>query len=177
MRPTLLLAALLCVTALAGAAGFVDVNRHITTNLTPGSTCTPRINALVQVTTPVAFITSVPRDVFNTMDLARTAFTTAEDERVLVYWGPDFLIQYRQFDLKPRTGVLFREFREVTGANGRVRDPLWCLLSLGPDQDLDVEHRSGAEPTSGLYQTLAVIQGYDPTNGTLSDGDIVRFRE
>ena len=161
--------------------GSVDINTYIATNLTPGSTATPRIVALVAFTTPVAYITSAPKDVFNTMDAAATASTTAEDERVLVYWGPDFLVEYRGLDLRRRTATIFSEFRDVTDVRGRVRESLWALLSYAPDQDLDI--LDGPNETTGFFSgvgsgaSLAIVQAYDPTNGTLSDGDIVRFRE
>jgi prepilin-type N-terminal cleavage/methylation domain-containing protein len=159
--------------------GCIKVNTYFTTNLTPGSTATPRINALVSVTTPIAYVTSVFKDVFNTMDPAPTPTTSADDQRVLVYWGPDFLIEYvdggMSTDLRPRTATIFQEFRDVVFRSNSVRDPLWALLSFSPDQDLDVN--DGPGETTGFYGSLAVIQAYDPSNGTLSDGDVVRFRE
>ena len=83
------------------------------------------------------------------------------------------------FDLRARTTEMFSEFPDVasTAGGGRLRDQLWVTISLGPDQDLDVE--DGPGQTTGFVggSSLAIIQPYDPTNGTLSDGDIVRFRE
>ncbi|MBN1475673.1 prepilin-type N-terminal cleavage/methylation domain-containing protein [Candidatus Sumerlaeota bacterium] len=155
--------------------GCVNVNLSTTTNLTPGRTATPRINALVQVTTPIAYVTSAFKDVFNTMDGAFSPTTSPEDQRVLVYWGTDFLIEYEGTDLRPRTSVIFREFTDVADDSGRVRESLWTLMSYGPDQDLDIDDVPTA--TTDYSGTLAVIQPYDPTNGTISDGDIVRFRE
>jgi hypothetical protein len=45
--------------------------------------------------------------------------------------------------------------------------PLWVISSAGPDQD--------HEPMDPETATLGV-QDYDPTNGSVSDGDIMRAR-
>ncbi len=95
---------------------------------------------------------------------------------MLVYWGTDFLIEIDGLDLRQRTAAIFSEFPNVASPDtGRVRDPLWVLLSYGPDQDLDVF--DGPTATTAFFSGLAYIQPYDPTNGTISDGDVIRFRE
>lgn len=152
----------------------VDLNTYITTNLTPGQTATPNINRLVCLTTPIAYITSVFPDVFNTMSLAPAPGLTEDDQRVLVYWGPDFLNEYDGTDLRPRTAAILAEFANVVHGTS-VRSSLWVLLSYSPDQDLDAF--DSPSETTGFYDGLAILQEYDSTNGTISDGDVARFRE
>jgi type II secretory pathway pseudopilin PulG len=53
----------------------------------------------------------------------------------------------------------------------------WMLLSAGPDRDYDVDpirmlDVTTTQPTPALLHFM-----YDPTNGTWSDGDIMRFSE
>jgi prepilin-type N-terminal cleavage/methylation domain-containing protein len=161
-------------------SGCVDINSWITTNLNPGSTVTPRINGLVAFTTPISYISSALRDVFNTMEPTVSPTTSPDDQRVLVYWAPDFLIDYRGTDLRNRSSELFQEFPDVAVLGGRLRDQLWCTISFGPDQDLDIDDppsETSGMVGGGITSSLAIIQPYDPTNGTLSDGDILRFRE
>ncbi len=154
----------------------IDYNRYMPT-LDPDSgfafTHTPRIKNYRYLTTPVAYITSAFPDVFNTNESAPSGFSEAE-QRVLIYWGPDFLIErsypgVSYVDNRPRTAIIFQEFPQVVDAGNNTvkQDELWALLSYSPDQDFDV--LDGPFPQS--------VQQYDPTNGTVSDGDVVRFRE
>ena len=64
----------------------------------------------------------------------------------------------------------------MADGQGGVREPLWALLSQGPDGDFDV-YDEADQTTEVLDVDFAVIQPYDPTNETVSDGDIARFRQ
>jgi len=104
------------------------------------------------LTTPVAYLTRVPRDPFN----------------------KNFLGYYRY----------------GTPAQGAAHSPAnyssWMLLSNGPDKDEDInpsyvvldDRRQpvlySGYPFEGKPRPLQEFV-YDPTNGTQSDGDIVRF--
>jgi prepilin-type N-terminal cleavage/methylation domain-containing protein len=165
-------------------SGSVLLNKTITTNLTPGVAATPRINAFVAFTTPVAHISSVPADVFNVLEPVPVPSLSEKAQRVLTHRGPDFLTEYEDGSLVWRTTHLFEEFDDlVNWGDGTCDtlyyhgpDPLWALLSVGPDHDTDVNDPI-SEAVHFVDECLAVIQPYDPTNGTESDGDIVRFRQ
>jgi hypothetical protein len=52
----------------------------------------------------------------------------------------------------------------------------WLLVSQGPDEDFDIDPArdydgSAPQPTPALAARI-----FDPTNGTISDGDLVRWR-
>jgi type II secretion system protein G len=86
------------------------------------------------MTTPIAYLTSYPKDPFWTM-------------------GPDKYFQYGATKSK------------------------WIVASVGPDLDSpdrgDIKERLDFPET--LYDfTLLELKFYDPTNGTISDGDVVR---
>jgi len=96
-------------------------------------------NGLMQVTTPVAYLTSIPKDPF---------FSN---------WG-----------LSPSSDQ-YAPYYEIASA------PVWqepydcyCISSIGPDHDDDTG-TNDAWPNGGSFRA------YDPTNGTVSDGDIYRF--
>jgi prepilin-type N-terminal cleavage/methylation domain-containing protein len=155
--------------------GSIDVNTFITTNLTPGFSATPRINRLVILTTPIAYITSVAQDVFNPGLPPTSPDASFPEDRSLVYWGNDALIQHGDMDYRARTALLLREIPGAVHGDA-VRDPLWALLSAGPDRDLDT-YDAADQTTLVIAPDLAVLQPYDGTNGTVSDGDLVRIRE
>lgn len=151
-------------------------------NPSTGSTFIPRIRSHSPLTTPIAYITTGLSDTFNTGEAAPPGFTT-QDQRVLVYWGPDFLNELvtsggTVVNQRPRTAIIFNEFGEVVSSGQVTREPLWAMISFSPDQDFDVldspRNNIGPNTTSGFPQQ---VQQYDPTNGTISDGDIVRFRQ
>jgi len=98
-----------------------------------------RVN-LSFMTSPVAFITSVPNDPFHVNNLS--------DPATLDVFTPD----------PPPYPYLYMTYGGYPDHRGRPT--AFGLFSLGPDQDLDA-----FGPTAVLY---------DPTNGTISDGDIVR---
>ncbi len=66
--------------------------------------------------------------------------------------------------------------RERILYDGTVHEPLWALFGHGPDGDYDVYDPAG-QTTQVLAPNLSVVQPYDPTNGTASDGDLARWRE
>ena len=112
------------------------------------------------LTTPVAYITSVPLDPFNNPFPGRpdTQFgpymhynpfwnTFGSDTTPGYAWMPDWW--------GPWPGFV---------AQMRARGLWYCLESLGPDGDEDIPSNSAGP---GAF--------YDPTNGTVSNGDIIRF--
>lgn len=156
--------------------GAIDINTFLAVNLTPGFAATPRINRLVVLSTPVAHIAAIPLDPFGDAEAPLSATGDVTRDRVYLYLGNDALIRRGQIDRRPETSISLREFPTVADGQGGVREPLWALFSQGPDQDFDT-YDVGDQTTLVVLPQLAVIQPYDPTNGTVSDGDLVRFRE
>ncbi|MBN1477389.1 prepilin-type N-terminal cleavage/methylation domain-containing protein [Candidatus Sumerlaeota bacterium] len=146
----------------------IDNNRyHPSIDPSTSATWVPRIRTFTFLTTPVAYLTSAFADVFNTMEPAPPGFSES-DQHVIIYWGPDILIQAPNgTDLRDRTALIFQEFPTITNGTTLNRDSIYALLSYSPDQDFDVLDEGWPTP----------IQAYDATNGTLSDGDIVTFND
>jgi len=91
------------------------------------------------VTTPVAYITSVPVDIFQLDD-----DRYSKQGRFYLYWG---------------TTTNLRSFEWISSGT------MWLMAGYGPDKDWD---------THGHYTGTAINQLYDPTNGTISSGDLGR---
>ncbi|MEQ8819658.1 MAG: hypothetical protein RLY93_05390 [Sumerlaeia bacterium] len=52
----------------------------------------------------------------------------------------------------------------------------WVLQATGPDRDLDFGGMATAGPFEEAYGK-ALPFTYDPTNGTMSSGDVFRFKQ
>jgi type II secretion system protein G len=157
----------------------VDNNKYPPSiNPQTSSTYVPRVRSYKPLTTPVAYLTSGVQDVFNTNEGVPAGFS-ARDQHVLVYWSSDFLVRYApngidgspNFDQTPRTALILQNYPQYVAQGGSNRyigpDKLYLVLSYGPDQAFDVNKLPGFPQP---------IQPYDPSNGTISDGDVVRFR-
>lgn len=149
---------------------YVDNNRY-PESIDPatGSTFVPRIRSYIRLTTPIAYISSAFPDPFNTKEAPPAGFTES-DQRVLVIWTTDFLVETASGgDARARTATILEEFPEYVNADlNEVKfEAFWLSLSYSPDGDFDV--LDDGFPTA--------IQQYDPTNGTISDGDVIRFKD
>ena len=92
-----------------------------------------------QVTTPVAYITSIPADPF----FSRWGISRSDDR--------------------------FAPYYEIACAQSwREQYDCFCMMSIGPDQDDDFSGNDNWPNGGDLYV-------YDPTNGTVSNGDVARF--
>ncbi len=115
------------------------------------------------LTTPLGYITAIPRDVFNLP--ARTLATPTNRELdALDYWDPtqvDIWLSLRKGSLTLLSGI------------GRG----WALVSVGPDQYIGVNAAGnpGGYPPEPLTTQYTGYYVYDPTNGTISSGNIYRF--
>ncbi|MEO8376091.1 MAG: hypothetical protein ABI579_00335 [Candidatus Sumerlaeota bacterium] len=131
------------------------------------------------MTTPIAYFTSAPQDPFNKKDPDPL-------NRMATLWGPDYLEgnvtnRYKDGvppatlgDTKTRSAIFFDPYPNYvmspnTGNGGGVltKRNFWILDSWGPDQIFQVNDPVFASP----------VTPYDPTNGTISKGDIVRFSD
>lgn len=104
------------------------------------------------VTTPVAYMTSIPDDVFR--------LTLPENST-----DPNKNSNNRRSFEYYRYGTMSAPTPAFTGVEG------YSLRSLGPDQDLDFVG-SALDPGEAISPINGV---YDSTNGTISNGDIIRF--
>ncbi len=95
------------------------------------------------LTTPIAYITSFPYEVF-----------TKGEREPYAYWSPGLN------DAMKYSSMYFYLFEE------KKRRGRWALFSRGPDIDYEAAIEEGG---SGL------LMYYDPTNGSTSNGDIMRF--
>jgi prepilin-type N-terminal cleavage/methylation domain-containing protein len=103
----------------------------------------------VVLTTPVAYLQSLFNDVFPA--LYRHAHHGHDDRSHISPFHP---FHYLNDQMEDEPVVEPRHLH----ATGRNRSVIWMLMSHGPDLDGD---------------DAAVL--YDPTNGTISDGDLARF--
>lgn len=118
-----------------------------------------RTEELKCLTTPIAYMTALPVDVFAPRRLAEEG--TLEDAILLDYWTP-YLTSHMVVCIK----------------DGPLLAPrsTWALASQGPDQTFGMAGFWGnmLPPNSPYFATH--IQDYDPTNGTISAGNIYRFK-
>ncbi len=107
------------------------------------------------VTTPIAYISALPRDPFPPQgdpDESEDSTFHYLDRRTSAVRGePDIIDDYHQ---------------KFFG--NRITSIDWWMFTLGPDLDHD-EDLTGAEPD-------IEAAAYDPTNGTVSSGDISMFQ-
>ncbi|MDX1971614.1 MAG: type II secretion system protein [Candidatus Sumerlaeia bacterium] len=117
-----------------------DANKY------PPSTLVPLFQRLIPLTTPVSYLTDIPKDIFNGIDLQAGSFRI----------GGNFAYGATPIDAESR----------------------YALASFGPDQrpdHFDITFYPGynkapwEDSTSG-----STYIRYDPTNGTVSAGDIWR---
>jgi general secretion pathway protein G len=117
----------------------------------------PALLRLVPLTTPISYITSIFQDVFHSSN-DPDSWGPPPLSTVLYYWGGDWM---NLMVSGSSDDILFEEMPENIDVTEN-----FLLLSYSPDQDFDALD-------DGWPST---IQKYDPTNGTISDGDIVRTR-
>jgi prepilin-type N-terminal cleavage/methylation domain-containing protein len=113
----------------------------------------PSRRELSPLTTPVAYLSSVPAEVFNPHDALGNLFAEP------IY---DF-VRYRY-----ERGAIPVLHVDDTRSVGRQ----WFLVSVGPDNQQ--EHLYINIPVIGF---VFITNTYDPTNGTVSRGDIFRVNE
>jgi len=126
-----------------------------------------------QLTTPVAYITTFPIDAFK------------GDYRGDL--NPNDPLKFRQLYDYRRTfpsqvggRTTLNEIATGYNINAAVKPTSWLLYSPGPDREQNINTKrvaQGTEPAKGFGDPVGEWPYYDPTNGTVSYGDIVRARE
>jgi type II secretion system protein G len=115
---------------------------------TPDVSAYMRYARLAKLTTPVAYMSSVPLDPF------RSRIVHEMLDSAYPLWDPDYADSVKE-------GTVFDFLPEEKNRKGR-----WVLHGAGPDQDYEPDTGGGG---SGF------IIVFDPSNGLSSDGDIDRF--
>jgi len=138
---------------------FID-NINAATGVSPFETRVP-----VTLTTPVAFLSTRPKDVF--------AATRHAESRLYHTTTTDYLeIRATHAPLHNWRLIWFRYFRQLYGADppGPIK---YMFVSFGPDMKHDADVPHVVAPGQPHEHGRATI--YDPTNGTISSGDIIYF--
>jgi prepilin-type N-terminal cleavage/methylation domain-containing protein len=124
---------------------------------TDRNACPPTL-ALNKFTTPVAYITQVPSDVFS----PRSAFPYLGYIEAVQMSDPVKLQQWKVTSSTPEQRAAFAGFRYFVWSNGP--DMVDDAVQSSQQSFYDVVDAPGAD--YGLF--------YDPTNGTVSRGDVIR---
>lgn len=119
----------------------------------PWDMSVPYGERLRAITTPVAYITSIPKDVF--------AAVNDETTRIM---GTDYVYAPGNFyhGGSPRY------------SKNTYRSTIYSLAGRGPDRELDAGGYCMAHPAA-FESKLNILGQYDATNGTVSDGDIFQL--
>ena len=110
---------------------------------TPMESLGSRDQRLAFLTTPIAYLTSIPPEIF-----------ARKDREGYAYWSANLNDAMK---VSPLYYYLVAE---------KARRGRWVLFSRGPDVDYEADVDEGG---AGL------LTFYDPTNGTVSNGDLMRF--
>lgn len=128
------------------------------------------------LTTPTAYLSSIPVDPFNTMD--------QPPDRTHGYWGPDYLlggttvwtpsgpVSHPPFRTNALRNLWFStHWPEVSDGTRLLPDEFYVLMSIGPMEYWTVVQGPDGEFAFGMLPLMP----YDPTNGAESYGNIVRI--
>lgn len=138
-------------------AYMVDNNKLFRTTRVTGET---RMFINSKLTTPIAYLTSVFPDAFNVGN-DQTDLPNIPENRVLILWGPDMLTAIAATS----GGTILSPYPDMVSGSTLVKTDTYLTFSLGPNQRFDVNH-----------PWPSPMNQYDSTNGTISNGDIIRFR-
>lgn len=118
----------------------------------------------VRITSPIAYLTRLADDVFR--NLAETS------ETYLPYhYSTRHYADHRSLEAgTPEFDAL--SFAMLGSVNKGIE---WYFLSHGPDNDHDAGPSGGGTPGLPGHITGDGVLPYDPTNGTLSNGDLIMF--
>jgi type II secretory pathway pseudopilin PulG len=105
-----------------------------------------------RLTSPIAYLTSVPHDVFETVDQRQPIQARNPGHRYFILGGPE-VTRYLAADYYSYNHPFFSD----RSGEGRLAPVGWMLKSVGPNDIDDWTIR------------------YDPTNGLISRGDLARF--
>ena len=162
----------------------VDYNTYPPNDAGTGPNSQFRMNRIVCLTTPVAFMTSLPKDPF----LPGATVVPGASLDAFQYFNYDY--RYKDANVKNFYGftMVLRSWGHIVAGTAGTYDVKGCVIkSWGPDAGKpnsafgpSFRGDSGAEwSVYGFPNLVASIRGidmiYDPTNGTISAGDVIRF--
>jgi len=126
----------------------------------PGNEHYGWVNAQKQITTPVAYITSIPADMFQDPSMKDLAHSPSQTFFVDHPSDTRHSYDYKTFYWQTKNGdpVELMHWSRSFGTS------LWAIGSCGPDKTY--------RPENDLHWGYG--SRYDPTNGTISGGDIYR---
>ena len=121
-----------------------------------------RVRDMRVLTTPISYLTSIPQDVFeNRFDF---------ENRVIDYLSAP-IVEHMRDIIGARSGVFL--YSQQRNSNS-VYEYGWALASVGPDGGYGF--RSALAGNMGESEAANHWQvEYDPTNGTVSQGNLYRF--
>ena len=163
----------------------VDNNKYPETDIGETDIAQPGVG-MYRLTTPLSYMTSVPKSPFKEQNLGYPGFPdpanqkNANREQLYLWVNAKHNPGYTT-DSSPADGLddSYQLDRVVYLAEGNLAKTLaerikgeWMLKSVGPD---NLDNRDDQQLKGGVTGTDARV--YDPTNGTVSAGDIVVFSD
>ncbi len=128
-----------------------------------------------EVTTPVAYLTSWPKDPFETYAGTGAGWLPLKYQRPgFGYYNGAITNWYLQvpgtYPIDDGTATLYRYYGPGNPANdsgcpGSAVNIRWAVFSVGPDKEFETA------------QPIPMRTWYDPTNGVVSNGNIVRISD
>ncbi|CAN5238489.1 hypothetical protein BH09SUM1_BH09SUM1_25640 [soil metagenome] len=131
------------------------------------------------VTSPIAYITTIPVDIFSHAVLDSGGLPTGEVAPIYYEKAGfgykdavkgDMAVQVPQEAVG--TNSLTGSGPDTPVTDQRLTPAAYALYSLGPDKNPHVVDGAGTVITRSRY---SILNRYDPTNGTISTGNVVRF--
>lgn len=113
------------------------------------------------LTTPISYITSILDDPFGDTDVTVSNWNTSSKYRTFDYSAFDKEGTYETMNFKQDLVLVF----------GYPTSILWIMASQGPDLEPGL---TVSDSSLGTTSGMATGLPYDPTNGTISAGDITR---
>lgn len=163
----------------------VDDNKYPETD-TGASALNSSGVGMIRLTTPVAYMTSIPKSPFQEDKIGKpggAGTANANKNQIYLYvrqevhtGGPDSNPADGYDDNFQRDRARYLLGLDVGTLGpaqlGIIRTGFWELKSVGPN---NVDDFSDNSVTSGWVGTNARV--YDPTNGTVSAGDLIQFQD
>ena len=113
------------------------------------------------LTTPIAYMTSIVDDPFGDTSVTESNFQTSNKFRTFDYVAFDTEGSFEANNYKP----------DLIQAFNYPESILWMMASQGPDLDPGLKVQ---DPAAGTVSGYATGLPYDPSNGTISAGDVIR---
>lgn len=146
--------------ATALEAYHVDNRRYPPSYEMPDTTIEPRLRRLAKLTTPIAYMTAIPQDVFSR---DQSNLFPENEVRIFAYADRDTYERYvtDAFGSSDNGQNIYRLLWTQEIPNG-----YWILRSRGPAG-------LAGGPVGGVGSTVELTDAYDPSNGTVSAGNIM----